>query len=289
MPKKKTETTITITLDRGLAKRSRLPLRHVIDILRELQEAIRAVGIEVQREKGVKEPDGEFGIELLADSKGIVFHKGSIKSNAAITQDAQNGAEAFRRVMKTANILESRRPFRGLNGASVIVRHFAIIGVIQKNDQTELKLALSVPKKRIEKARFGEAGIEHTEKLRTSASSIEGLTIYGRLRELRDQSTSERGGKFIWGELVSDAGEKWRVRFKSTEESDILHLFRKRVAVTGRAEYYEAYAPRLVAETYHLDKQRDYEAAFEELYGMDADIYGKEDFGTILREMKGEN
>jgi len=288
MSKKSGETIITVVLDRGMARRNRLPLRHVLDILRELQEAIRTAGIQVQREKGVRDPNGEFGIELLADSKGFIFQKGSVRSRAAITIDVENGAEAFRRVMKTADILESSRPLRITGGNDAIVRHFSAIGGIQKNDQTELKLSLSTPRKKAQVATFGDAGIQHVEKFQVSESSIEGLTVYGRLRELRDQSTSERGGKFVWGELVSDTGEKWRVRFNSSDLEEVLHLFRKRVVVTGLAEYYAAYPPRLIAETFHIDQQRDYEAAFDSLYGMDADIYGNENFESLVREMKGD-
>src|SRR5439155_11952616 len=99
-----------VVLSGGMAERHRLPLDHVIRVLQRIHEAIREIGKVVQRENGIEVPTGDFGIELLATNEGFVFTKSSVRSTAAITKDQGNGKEAVRRLMKTANHLEKKRP-----------------------------------------------------------------------------------------------------------------------------------------------------------------------------------
>jgi hypothetical protein len=46
----------TIVFRKGLAERNRLPLEHVIRTLQELDEVIKEVGRQVQRERGRENP-----------------------------------------------------------------------------------------------------------------------------------------------------------------------------------------------------------------------------------------
>jgi hypothetical protein len=85
MPKK-TETTFSVVFKKGMALKNRLPLSHVISTLRELDYMIREVGRKVQQENGRQEPDGDFGIELLAGATGLAFHKGSLFCCRMISQ-----------------------------------------------------------------------------------------------------------------------------------------------------------------------------------------------------------
>jgi hypothetical protein len=286
MPKR-TETTFIVSLDKGLANRHRLPLQHVIEVLRELNDAVKEVGKGVQRERGIENADGDFGIDLLATEKGFVFRKGSIQTEAAITRDVENGTEAVRRVMRTMTALERKRPSSIGAYGEPVMRRLASVADIQKADKVELKIALRTPKTRgSEIATYGERGVATIESISAAETSVHGVTIYGRLRELRDKSRKEEGGRWFWGELIADNGAVWRVRFKNSEEGAAVPLFRKRVVVNGDATYYRIATPKLDASTIKPDTARDYEAAFDELYGCDAEIYGNEKFENLLTDLR---
>ena len=66
MPRHSDAALFTIIFRKGLADRKRLPLAHVIRTLQEVDELIREVGRQVQKERGIENPTGDFGIELLA-------------------------------------------------------------------------------------------------------------------------------------------------------------------------------------------------------------------------------
>jgi hypothetical protein len=282
------ETIFTVSLTKGLANRNRLPLQHVIEILKEIQDAIRAVGRLVQKERGVENPDGDFGIELLATSEGIVFRKGSVEAQAAITRDIANGAEAFRRLMQATDAIEKKKPASIGSAGEVAVPRLAAVAEIQKLDRTEMRLALAEPGKRQTAVSFGDSGINTIESISSSESQILGLTLHGRLRLLRDRSNLEEGGRYFWGELLADGGDIWRIRFNSIDEGRVTKLFRKRVIVEGDATYYRAGNPKLVGRFIDRDPERDYEAAFDEMYGCDADIYGKEAVAELIADYRGE-
>jgi hypothetical protein len=283
------ETTFIVSLSKGMANRNRLPLQHVMKVLTELQDALKVVGRRIQSERGAV-VDGDFGIELLANDEGIVFHKGSVRAEAAITRDVANGVEAMRRVMQTMSVLERKRPASLSDGSEPIVQRLATIAEIQKSNSVELSVELRTPgKKRPEFATFGQSGIATTEKIEASESSIKGLTVYGKLRELRDRSMSAGGGRFFWGELITDKDEVWRARFRAADESKAVPLFRKRVVVTGDATYYRANTPRIDVQEIKKEKVRNYDAAFKKLYGLDRAIYGKDDFDELIAEIRGDD
>ena len=286
---KPTETLFEVVLSQGLANRNRLPLAHVIAILHRVQDAIRDVGKIIQREQGREVVDGDFGIELLATEQGFSFRKGSIRCLAALTKDLANGKEAVREVMRTADHLQKKRPGSiGIEG-QVVIPKLAQIAEIQKKDQTQLQMALAVPRaKKPQIAVFSEPGIRTIEAICAEQTKEFGLSLYGKLRELFDRSIGDKPSKYFWGELLRDNGEVWRARFDSAQEKEILALFRKHVVLHGDVTYFQGLSPRIDVTKAALDEDRDYEAAFEELYGCDADIYGKEDFGALIAEMRGE-
>lgn len=283
------ETQIEVSLSKGMADRHRLPLSDVIDVLREIQDAVRDVGKAIQRQRGVENPTGDFGIEILADSEGFIFQKNGVKATAVLTRDVRNGEAAFRQVMKTANQLEKKRPASIDAFGDIAVRRLASIAEVQKKLHAELKLSIIRPGGKREEARFGDAGIATTEGLASPDTVIKGIILFGRLRQLLDRSRSEAGGRFFWGELITDGGEIWKVRFANREERHIVPLFRKRVRVEGDARYYKASYPRLSVEKIDLDKPKNYDAAFNRLYGVDAGIYGGDRFEDVMSEMRGDD
>ncbi len=283
------ETLFEVVLSEGLANRNRLPLAHVIAILQRVQDAIRDVGKIIQREQGREVVDGDFGIELLATEQGFTFRQGSVRSVAAITKDVANGKEAVKQVMRTVDHLQKKRPASiGIEGHAIIPK-LAQIADIQKKDQTQLQMVLAVPRARKPQlAVFSEPGIRTLEAISAEQTKEFGLSLYGKLRELHDRSIGDKPSKYFWGELLRDNGEVWRARFDSTQEAEVLALFRKHVVLEGDVTYFEGLSPRIDVKKAAVDESRDYEAAFDELYGCDADIYGKEDFGALIAEMRGD-
>lgn len=150
-----------------------------------------------------------------------------------------------------------------------------------------MRLELKNGKKKAE-AVFTEAGISATESLRAPQFEMEGVSLYGKLYELRDsRPEQEEEGRFFWGELFRDNGEQWRVRFTNADMEKATGLFRKQVLVTGKAVYYRAQTPKVIVDEIALDVERDYEAAFDELYGCNKKVYGA-DLETLLKEIRGD-
>ena len=82
-------------------------------------------------------------------------------------------------------------------------------------------------------------------------------------------------------------GETWRIHFGASLSERVAGLFRKQIGVTGTAKYYRIAAPKLQAFDIALDDERDYEKAFDELFGSDRHVYG-DDFDKALKEMRGD-
>ncbi|MGH9433916.1 MAG: hypothetical protein ACRD3T_20500 [Terriglobia bacterium] len=247
---------------------------------------IQEVGRALQREKGIERPTGDFGLELVGGVK-----KGSVQVNIALTRDMQNARATVEQIIGTVNWLakmggradEVRQPDEI---GSKVVRHLNRIAEIQRTDKTEMRLELRNGKKKRE-ATFGEAAVASTEVLRSPQFQMGGITLYGKLFELRDTSPSEDEGEHFWGELKRDNDETWRIQFKSSDISSVVPLFRKQVAVSGTAFYYPVQTPKLVAETFGPDTDRDYEAAFDELYGCNKELYGAP-LDALLEEIRGD-
>src|SRR4051812_36310348 len=168
----------TIVFRKGLADRNRLPLEHVIRTLQELDELIKDVGRQVQRERGVDNPTGDFGIELLAGKSGVVFQKGSLKASAAVTSDLDNAEIAVNRVIETANLLEKKKPASIGPDGDVIIRRLSRLGGWQRKDRTELRLEWKKRGERLKTAKFGEAAIQTIEAISSARMTVDALTLY---------------------------------------------------------------------------------------------------------------
>jgi hypothetical protein len=288
-----------VKFERGLADRHRLPLTHVLSVLDEVRQMIASVGKDLQRRDGIPDPTGDFGLELLAGRDGVVFKKGSLQARIAFTRDVERGMLAADSVLNTVQKLSrTRTPESATLNISdplehKIVRYLERIGRAQKNDRTELRFAIKKtngiePTKRTrpQSAVFGEAAIRSIKQVTLPAFASDSVTLFGRLFELKDRN-QERDGKRFWGELRLDNGEVWRVQFDSSKQQDVAQFFRKQVQVIGRAFYYEAYPPKIVPDEITVDEERDYEAAFDELYGISKTTLNS-DFETLLKEMHGE-
>jgi hypothetical protein len=276
----------TVTFRKGLADRHRLPLDHVIRTLQELDSLIRELGRQVQRERGVEHPTGDFGIELLAGPSGVVFRKGSLKAAAAVTKDLDNADIALARLMATADLLEKKQPASIDMSGAPIIRHFARISGVQKQDHTELKFEWKKQGARVKSAKFTDIGIQTIESISATGFTVEQITLYGKLRELVDLTKEDEEGKAFWGELVTDNGESWRVKFADSDLRNVLPLFRHQVAITGDATYFKAKNPRLVAQRVIPDPERDYVGAFDKYHGSDGDVFGETEVSELLKELR---
>ena len=104
-----TNPVFSIVFSKGTADKHRLPLAHVLETLTEIAKMIREVGIQVQRANGVENPDGDFGIELLAGETGGAFYASSVKAQAAVTRDVKNGLETITRIFNVTNTVEKKQ------------------------------------------------------------------------------------------------------------------------------------------------------------------------------------
>lgn len=286
MPRHSDAALFTIIFRKGLADRKRLPMAHVIRTLQEVDELIREVGRQVQKERGIENPTGDFGIELLAGRSGMVFRPGSLQAEAAVTRDIESAEIAVMRVMATADLLEKKQPGSIEPAHALIIRRFARISGFQREDKTELRLEWRKVGQRTKTAKFSEAGIETIDSISGVGFTVESITLYGKLRELKDRTKIDEEGKHFWGELVADNGEVWRIFFSTSDLPQVLPLFRKQVAVTGDATYFKANNPRLIAERIVADPERDYLAAFDKHRGSDAELFGDTDVQELLKELR---
>jgi hypothetical protein len=289
---KKSEPILTVSLMRGLADRKRLPLAHVIGVLDELRQLITEIGRDVQRKSGAPNPTGDFGLELVAGEKGVSFKPGSVQAHIAVTERTATGLKAIRSVIETVGLLNSEDFPERSSDKSIdrrIVRRLSRIAKIQKADHTELLLSIDQPGDRTMSATFGSSGIAAVRSIQAPTFRVHGTVLYGRLYQLLDRSTAredlEDGG--FWGELRTDHGELWRVQFQASDAPKVTPLFRKEVRVTGVAVHYRLAHPKLICESIQAETQKDYEKAYDELFGCDKDAY-RADLQAVLNTLHGE-
>jgi hypothetical protein len=280
---------LTIQLQKGLANRQRLPLDDVISVLQEVRLMILDIGRDIQRDMGIENPTADFGLELLAGPEGILFSPGSVRANVAITSNVDNGVLAAQRVVSTINALANKQAVITTESERNVVRRLNRINRMQERDKTELHLVLQrMGEHKPTEATFNAAAAATVWSLQAPVFEVEGLTIYGKLFELRDTDPEDEGTKGFWGELRRENGETWRIHFRPNIAEKVAGLFRKQVAVTGTGKYYRIAAPKLEAADISVDEERDYEKAFDELFGSDRHIYG-DDFDKALKDMRGED
>jgi hypothetical protein len=246
-------------------------------------------GREIQRDMGFERATAEFGLELLAGADGVVFRKGSIQAQVAITSNVQAGVLAATRIVETIDSLGKRKYTPANDTDRTIVRRLNRIARIQETDKTEMSFAVKKPgAKTRSAATFGEAAIASAFSLQAPVFQMEDTIIFGKLYELKDTDQGEEGEKGFWGELRRESGEVWRIQFAQSDAESVAKLFRRQVQVTGTAKYYRIAAPKLVVKSISLDNERDYLNAFDELLGCDKSIY-PESFDQALKEMRGDD
>ncbi|MBZ5611333.1 MAG: hypothetical protein LAP38_23975 [Acidobacteriia bacterium] len=288
---KSDETLFTVKLEKGLAARKRLPLAHVLSVLDELRQLIIEIGKDVQRRGSAAQPTGDFGLELIAGEKGIAFKGGSVQANIAVTERPGTGFKVIQSVLKTIHLLEREDfPEASLNQQMDrrVIRRLSRIADIQKRDHTEMLLSVVRPKTKAVTATFGSNAMAAVRSLQVPTFRVDETVLYGKLFELIDRTPAdEEDEKGFWGELTADDGEAWRVRFRAGDEERATALFRRQVKLTGTAVYYRIARPKLICEAIEREAERDYEAAFDELYGCNKQIYNA-DLPTLLKQLHGE-
>lgn len=290
---KHTDPILTVKLSGGLADRNRLPLAHVLRVLDEVREMMVDVGRDIQRQHGFSKPTGDFGLEIVADAKGLVFGKGSVEAPIAITSDVRNGILAAREILQTVHRLSTDQlaaPTMPDGFNPKIVRRLNRLAKIQETDKTQLQVIIIDHTRKKAKpvdATFGATAIAAARALEAPEFEAEAITLYGKLYQLRDRVDDDDEGKGFWGELRRENGELWRVQFKPEFESKAAPLFRKQVIVTGRAVYFRVRTPKIVVTDIDMDRERDYESAFDDLFGCNRDLYNA-DLPALLKELHGE-
>jgi hypothetical protein len=280
--------TFSVVFKKGLANRNRLPLDHVITTLQQIQHMIREVGRKIQRDAG-EEPTGDFGIELLAGGTGLAFQKGSLQTDAVVTKNFEMAIPTLNTIIHTTDLLQRKREKDTLaisDYGEEVLRRLPKIAAIQAEDKTELHLTLKQGRKVVTRSHLGERGRKTLESLEDSEFTIEAVTLYGKLRELRDISRSEEQSGHFWGELLEDNGHYWRVRFSDSDQKRVLELFRKQVWIAGDATYYKTRAPRLEARDIREEAMPDYLAAFDRFSEAYSDLFADADVEEVLADIR---
>jgi hypothetical protein len=276
----------SISFKKGQADKHRLPLNHVINTLQQIENIIRDVGRQVQRDSGVEDPTGDFGIELLAGRTGLAFRKGSLLTSATITRDVSNGILAINALIDTTEMLQNNKNFVLTDYGEHVLKRLTRISDIQEEDNTELHLALSQNNHVLNSTKLGEKGRQTLRSMEAVEAGIEAITLYGKLRELKDLSRSDEQSGFFWGELLEDNGSVWRIRFRDAEQSRVLALFRKQVCIDGDATYFRTKTPRVDAAHIEEENVPDYLAAFERFGEIYADVFQDREAEDILDDIR---
>jgi hypothetical protein len=275
----------TVKFEKGLADRNRLPLEQVIKALQEIRRMIIEAGREIQRERGIERPESDFGLELLGDKTGIAFHKGSLSASVAITRDASIGALAASRVLSAVHMLKGAAPkgppvvyskaeARILNRLDKITFINEVSGsVANLQMHGPRSMFMEQPEPIRKSAVFDHRVVEHLRALRAPVFVERGVAVYGKLFELRDESQLEGPAGRFWGELRRANGERWRVQFTAEDQDNVMKLFRRQIFAQGTAHYFQTRTPKLTDVVIQADIDRDYEAAFSEVFGCERNAF----------------
>jgi hypothetical protein len=283
-----TDPIITITLKKGLADRHRVPLGDVLSVLDELRLMIAEVGRRLQRERGVVNPSGDFGLEMIATDGPSLFRKGSVQMPIAITVNAETGILATQEVLRTFAKLESDNGVPEPNSPidRSILRRISRVASVQRRDHMELELGIHRPGfAEPFKATFGRSGMDTLKAIQTKTFQVEGMTVYGKLIQLIDHDLNDGVGNAVWGELIRSDGESWRVQFKADQIEAITPLFARQVQITGTAVYYRVATPKIIVNSIVHDAERDLENAFDESFGSYKGAFDC-DLNTLVKRMR---
>lgn len=281
---------ITVRLTKGLAERNRLPLADVLSVLEELRQMFAIAGRRVQRARGMANPTGDFGLEVIAGEGASIFKKGSVEMPIVMTQNITTGLLAAQEVLSTLGALETDagipEPKRNLD--QNLMRRISRIARVQRRDRTELEIRVEHPDFTAPiQVTFGNSGIETLKALQVPTFQVEGVSLFGKLIQLVTYDLEDNGEKGFWGELNLSDGDIWRVQFKPSDAERVTPLFSKQVHVIGKAVYYRVKTPKIVAESIVLDPDRDYETAFDEIFGSYKSVFNA-NFDTLMRRNNEE-
>src|ERR1700752_968955 len=276
MPKTQ-KVSLSIGLKKGVATRNRIPLDHMIATLRGIQNMIREVAT------------GDFGIELVAGKEGIAFRKGSLYTAAEPTKNIERAIQTFQTIINTTDLLQkktAKQPLAVSDYGEEVLRRLPKIAEIQEQDKTELHLTVTEGRKTLSTSTFGARGLATLRSLESAEFQVEAVTLYGKLRELRDMGTGERETSHFWGELLEDNGHYWRVLFRNSDQEKVQSLFRKQVWIAGDATYYKTKAPRLEAREIDSEPLPDYLTAFDQFSAAFADVFADTEPDEIIADIK---
>lgn len=278
----------TITLSGGLANRNRLPIDQVVRTLQEFQDMVREVGKRIQRDAGVENATGDFGLEIVAGPTGAAFQKGSVKATTVATIDVANAAKTFAAIIRRAQEY-ARKPLTDDDPqSSIIARRMLTMAKLQAPARSLVAFTLRGGAAKVQKASLNERVFLHLQKASKKLMTIEALQLYGRLRQLNDRSKTENTDGHFWGQLVTDTGEVWRLRFTADMLSRVVPLFMRQIVVNGDATYFgPAKNPRLAVRFVDKDPERRYVEAFDALRETGDKIFGDATTEELLAELYG--
>ncbi|HEY4357397.1 MAG TPA: hypothetical protein VGN16_16725 [Acidobacteriaceae bacterium] len=282
------EAVFTLTFTKGLADRNRLPIEQVLRTLSEFQEMVRELGKRVQRASGMEDPDGDFGIEIVAGPGGYALQKGSVITTAVATKDVGNARTVFQMIVANTRTYTKKIAADDSVEGAIVARRMYSIARLQTPAKSLVAFQLKGGAKAANKAVLDERAYIHLLKARKRVMRVDGLQLYGKLRQLKDLSKTEHNDGHFWGELVSDQGDVWRLRFEGDVLKRVLPLFKQQVSVVGDATYFgPARHPRLRVTAITHDPERDYIKAFDEIRASEIKLFGDATTDELLAELYG--
>ena len=249
---------------------------------------VREVGRRIQAQNGVEAPDGDFGLQLVGGRTGLVFRKGSLKTGAVATRDVANAKRTFRVI--TGNVDQyNKKPVQPTSIEDAIVaRRLIRIGRIQSAAHTQISIVTGGNEMKTARTTLGEKTWANLKAAAPRNMRIEGLTLYGRLRQLNDRSKKDDASEgHFWGELVGEGHELWRLKFPAEQLGTVLPLFRKQVEVQGDATYFGFGSPRLIVKNIQKDPERDYLSALDQMRGGALKVFSEYTTEELLAEVHG--
>ncbi len=276
---------LNIRLRKGLADRHRLPLRAVQTVL----EHCRLLINDLAKRDGNDAPL-DLQLELLGAPGGALFAGGSVQMQIVAGAHPAIAAAAMQSAILSLQKLEQRDNSFTLNNPSGAraVEHFHRIGIEQTKTGSELELSwLGLDATKLQ-ASLTPVALETVRALQNPNSELCGARAYGKLMELREVHEADDHGRGFQGQLLLDNGDEWRVKFREDQQHLAASLFRKRVVVSGTVKYFQTRAPKITAESIHLDPPRDYLAAFEKFVGTAPELKGQS-LEQLMQAVRGED
>ena len=208
----------------------------------------------------------------------------------AMTANITTGILAAQEVFQMLGALQLDEgvPEPNRNFDQGLLRRISRIAKVQRRDHTELEVRLQrpgIPEPLT--VTFGSAGMESLKALQVPTFQVEGVSLYGKLVQLIDYDPEDEQEKGFWGELILSDLERWRVQFKSSDSAIATPLFRKQVHIIGRAVHYRVASPKIIVDSIAPDPERDYETAFDEIFGSYKKVFNA-DFATLMKRVDEE-